>query len=152
MGDRAKTVELAHKLSRAFETATRPTGERYVRLKDGSPEWMTHVIREAHREMLPDDWRYACVAAAAEAIAEADDPADNEHEFADGYVDVYNADLFDWLASHHSRQGYVDEAADELGAAVDLGVVERIGLGQYAEAREVFGLVLRSLQKIAENA
>jgi hypothetical protein len=35
-------------MSQAFETRKRDNGDKYVALKDGSPEWMTDVCHKAH--------------------------------------------------------------------------------------------------------
>ncbi len=52
-------------------------------------------------------------------------------------------DRLAWLASDSSRAGYCDEAAAEFGQSGD--IVDMIALGQYAEAEEVYGLVLQAL-------
>jgi hypothetical protein len=84
---------LAREMSLAFETATRTSsGESFRKLRDGSPEWMTTVCRMAHDDarLLPDDWRYAFIEEAVDALA--------EHENADEALaslepDVYTSDL-----------------------------------------------------------
>ena len=145
--------ELAQELAEAFEGATRTDGAKYRRLKDGSPEWMSDVIREAHGDMLPDDWRYECIEDAAVAIADADgaDELDElEFEFSDN-VDVYSSDLIAWLGSHGHRQGYCDDAVDELGYDGKGGIESVIRCGQFLERREVFASVLRQLEELAED-
>ena len=106
---------LAAEAGACFETATRSrvvggSGEleedRYVRVKDGSPEWVTELVHAAHDDMLPDDWRYEKIADALEYIAEVDDP-DDSGEFADQAVDIYTGARLAWLASHLSRPGYL---------------------------------------------
>lgn len=136
--------ELAKDAAASFEVATREDGSPYTRRTSDAPEWLQELVFDAHGDMLPDDWRYACIAAACEAIADADDPDDDGHEFADSYVDVYTADLYEWLGSNLSRQGYCDEASEEFGPADSL--VSQIMQGQYAEALEVYGSVLASLE------
>jgi hypothetical protein len=125
-----------------FETAGRPDGGSFVRLREGRPEWVADLVHEAHGSMLPDDWRYACIRAALEAVAEGVDG----HEFADGYADDYSSDLAAWLGSHAVRPGYVDEAVEDLGAEFQ-GVAQVIQLGQRAEAREVFAAVVNTLEQ-----
>jgi hypothetical protein len=132
-----------------FESALRVDGDedsRYIRTRDGSPEWLADLCYAAHGDMFPDDWRYDCIAAAVEAIAESGDPEEDSHEFADGYVDVYNGARLAWLSSRLNRASYVDEAC-ETYEATGLDTFERIGLGQYAEASEVYGLVLQFLEE-----
>lgn len=160
----ATIQELAREAGRWFETARRATGDTetgpredgdpYVRTRDGAPEWVGELVRDAHGRdrdgapsMLPDDWRYACVRAALEALEDTNDPYDLAHEFADGYVDVYTGALLEWVGSHGSRVGYCDEAAEELGTDDDgRGIVQRLQLGQFAEALEVFESVRGSLE------
>lgn len=152
--------ELAREARGWFETARRATGdtatgpredgEEYVRTKDGRPEWVQELCYEAHGDMLPDDWRYARIADALEAIADADDVDAAGDEYADQAVDVYTGSRLAWLASHLSRPGYCDEAADEL-SEVSGGIIDLVGLGQYQEAREIFGLVLHQLEERLEE-
>lgn len=151
----ATLQELAQEMSRSFEDATRPDGSRFIRLRDGSPEWMSSVVMESHGGLLPDDWRYATCAAACEWIAERiadtgdEDAAEDASEFADSTVPIYTADLTAWLGSHCSRPGYVDEAAEEFGPAED--VLAAIGRGMYLEASEVYGATLAALQSRADG-
>ncbi len=130
----------ATEAARWFETATRTDDSRYVRIKDDAPEWVTDLAHEAHGDMFPDDWRYQCISAVLDHLAEGGDP-DDAHEFADSHVDVYTSNRLAWLSSNLTRAGYCDEAADEFGAE-GLDIIERIGLGQYMEASEVFSAVV----------
>ena len=156
-----KTQEIAAEAAACFETAQRqPNGDEYVRVRDGSPEWITDLVRAAHGTyidgtpaFLPDDWRYRTIAAALDWIAnsDSDDLDDEAHAFADDTVDVYTGRLIDWLGSNLQRIGYCDEAADEYGGE-PASITDRIALGQYAEAREVFALVLEGVQARAARA
>src|SRR5579871_1849795 len=90
----------------------RDDGVRFESFADDAPDWTRELARYAHEggEIWPDDWRYACMFAACEAIADADEdaePGDVGHEFADGYVDTYTSDRLAWLASSLRRTGYV---------------------------------------------
>lgn len=144
-----------------FETARRDGftvgtfedgGETFVRLREGSPAWMTDVVRAAHDggEMLPDDWRYAAIRSALDCIAESDDAEDAAHEWADSEIDVYTSSRLEWLGSHSARLGYCDEARREGIAGESL--LDQIGAGQYTEAREVFEQTLAALKVEAERA
>lgn len=129
-----------------FETRTRyADGEKFVTLKDTRPDWLQDLVREAHGDMLPDDWRYEKIRDALEWIAESGDPEDEAGEFADNAVDVYTAARVSWLASNLNRASYVDEAVVEFGNDGG-GIIDRIGLGQYAEAAEIYSSVLGSLE------
>lgn len=140
---------LAAQAYKSFEQRSRDGGADYVTLRDDAPEWVRDLVRAAHGEFLPDDWRYASIMSAVGAIADeeiepGDDAGDLEFSWADGNVDTYNSDRTAWLASNLTRPGYCDEAADEL-ATDDTDIMSRIGLGQFVESREIFALVLRSL-------
>lgn len=150
----AELQDVAREASSWFETARRATGdtetgpredgEPYVRLREGAPKWMQDMVYDAHGDMLPDDWRYACIRSAVDWIADGNDPDDSG-----GFTGA----RFAWLISHLSRSGYVDEAADEFGAEtvyVD-NIVSAIGMGQYMEASEVFGYVLSAIEARAEE-
>ena len=143
--------EIARRATGDTATGPREDGEEYTRVRDGSPEWVTDLVREAHGEFLLDDWRYACIASACEAIADSDDPDDARGEWADSYVDVYNHELHAWLSSNlQQRAGYVDEGVENFGHS-DRGVDGDIAIGQYTEAEEVYGLVLQFLESRLEE-
>ena len=118
---------------------------RFVALLDGSPDWVSELVREAHGDMLPDDWRYASIESALDWIADANDPEDEQYEWADENVDVYHRGRLAWLASDASRPSYCDDATSEMGDYAPNGILDRIGLGQHQESCEVFASVLRSL-------
>ena len=59
--------------------------------------------------------------------------------------------LVEWLGSNLNRGGYCDEAVSELGFDEGRGVFGLLALGQYWEALEVFGLVVRALEGRADG-
>ena len=141
--------DLAQTAWGSFELAFRDNEDdssQYVRVREGSPEWVTDLVRTAHGDMFPDDFRYQCVWSACECIADADDPEDAAHEWADAFVNVYTSDLLTWLASHLSRVGYCDDAIRDEQWNIDSGIVGLISAGQYNEAREVYDSVLQYLE------
>ena len=132
-----------------FETAYRVEGDsdtRYTRCKDGAPEWVRDLVQSAHGDFFPDDWRYDCIQAACEFIADNEDYEDMSGEFADSQVDVYTGRRLAWLASNLYRAGYCDEAVEDLGIG-QVGIIDMIGSGQYQEASEVYALVYRALEE-----
>lgn len=137
--------EVAGEAAGWFEGATRPDGSSFRRVKDGAPEWVTELVRSAHGDFLPEDWRYDKIEDALNYIAGADDPEDSA-DFADSAVDVYTSDRISWLASNLRRASYCDEGASNLGGA-ESDVIAMIGLGQYEEAGEIYGLVLQELEQ-----
>jgi len=150
-------AELAGEVYSQRERKTRDNGDAFECFKDGAPEWMTDVMHAAHDTMFPDDWRYACAFAACSEIhdcaedRDADELQDLAHEFADGYVDTYTAARTAWLASNLHRLAYCDEAVEEGLVAADADISDRIAVGQYAEALEVFGAVVGALAERANE-
>src|SRR5581483_10250175 len=115
--------EVAREAYDCFEVAHRGDDpeQPYVRVKDGSPEWVTELVYAAHGEFLPDDWRYQSIRSCLGDIAD-NEPAeldDYQAEWADANVDVYNGARCAWLASDLRRGGYCDEAAQEFGFQID---------------------------------
>lgn len=151
MADQERIARLAGEAYDWFETATRVgSDETFDRLKDGRPEWLQELVREAHGEFLPDDWRYSAIRSALAWIHD-NDGNDESGEFADSEVDVYNAARVKWLGSHINRGSYCDEAASEFGYNEEQGVYGLIGMGQYLEAGEVFGSVYSQLAAIVDE-
>lgn len=141
--------QVASKAGEWFESRVRVDDDpesSFVTLKDGAPEWVKDLVYAAHGEFAPDDWRYDKIQDALAYIAEVDDPEDSG-EFADQAVDIYTTNRLTWLASNLNRVAYCDEAAAEFGAGdTATDIVSMIGWGQYAEASEIYGLVLQALE------
>jgi hypothetical protein len=136
--------DAAAALFAAFVSAKRDNGDTFYKLADGSPEWMTDAVHAAHGDMMPDDWRYACIRGLCSSIADSSDPEDERGEIVDGEVDVYNAALVAWLGSNLWRGAYCDDAMQELGAPSS--VWDLLRQGQYQEADETFGLLVAALE------
>src|ERR1700730_15315183 len=97
----SSTVQkLAAALSQAFQTKKRNDSNEFVSLKDGSPDWMTEVVRAAHGDKLPDDTVYAFIEKAADALADADEDAEPSDVILEIEPDPYTAGLTAWL---HAR-------------------------------------------------
>ena len=148
-----ETITIQDKAREALEylsTATRDDGSIFVHTVGDVPEWVTTLLYEAHGGFMPDDHKYSLIFDALVHISDSDDPEDDHSEFADNAVDVYTMAKFRWLASDLRRQGYVDDAVSEFGLEYD-GLDRLIGMGQYMEANEVYGSVLRSLETQVEE-
>ena len=139
----------AQALYNALIIDKRADGSEFIRLADGSPEWMKTAVRDAHCGMLPDDTRYRMIRECAGALADLEDWEDT-HETADGLVDIYNKDRLTWLASHRDRADYCDEAQSEGLVSDDASMFDRIGAGQYMEYSEILGSLVGSLQNVDE--
>jgi hypothetical protein len=134
-----------------FETHTRSNGEKFCTLTDSSPEWLQDGIRAAHSGDMPSDWIYAECRAACEAIDRGDLSTEDEaYSYADGRVDVYTRDLYQWAAD--MCLGYVfanatEEAADVIG---DESTTEkRISMVQYCAIRSIASAMLASVPEEA---
>lgn len=130
--------------SQAFTTRKRDDGDQFTTLRDDAPDWMSDVVREAHGDMMPDDWRYKMISECADALTGYDpsDWQDSDFEICDGLVDVMNGELLDWLSSHGARPVYIDEAREEGLIADDTDEMNRIQIGQFMEYREVLNALI----------
>jgi hypothetical protein len=139
---------LAQEMSEAFEGDTRTNGETFRKLREGSPEWMTTICRRAHDEakLLPDDWRYAFIEEAVDALAEHDD---TDEALASLEPDIYTGELTAWLHSLNSRVYYLGEALTECGSFRD--GFELLAAAQMIEKEEVFQQVVTSLRAVLEE-
>ncbi len=134
-----KTV--AQEMLNAFESKNRvDTGEQYYCLADDKEEWMQDICRNAHNDMLPDDFKYQFIHTALELMSEYDD-ADEGLDSLE--PDTYNRDLLKWISSNLSRANYVDEAYENAGYD---GLYNTIRYGQLEEMREVYALVREGLE------
>ncbi len=91
-------------------------------------------------DVLPDDYRYAFMVEALNAIEDASDLDDIRME-----ADVYTSALTAWLGSRNYRTSYCDEAVTEFGVA-NADMFTRMSLGQLMEKEEVLGAVKEHLQ------
>jgi hypothetical protein len=149
--------ELAREAYHCFENAERPDGTSFVRVRDGSPQWVSDLVRAAHGDFLPDDWRYISIRAALGDIAdnEPDNLDEYRGEWADSNIDTFNAERSAWLSSDLRRAGYCEDAGEEfdfeVGSGPRGGVFDLIGLGQYAESEEIYDAVITSLRERVEE-
>lgn len=142
--------ELAAQVRKQFEQATRTNGETHFVRKDEfrANDWVYEMCVAAHGEMFPDDWRYAFIVEALDAIA---DSSDQDAEDAYLEADIYNHQLIAWLGSHGHRPAYVDEAVSGLSTDQREDIISDIQKGQAAEKNEVLDTVRRELQKRLEE-
>lgn len=141
-----KTIqELAQEYLQFFETKNGENGILTYTWKDGSPQELKDLIREAHGDMMPEDYKYAWVVDSLQIIAD-----DRDEESIE--ADIYNRDLLNWLSSHLDRPGYCDQYAEEFGVdSNNFSIINVISGGQYMEKMEVYRSVLNSLEEILEE-
>ena len=151
--DTETTVQaLASEMLSWFETKTRESGKRYISLKDGHPDWMQDVCREAHDSstvgmILPDDHRYQMIVECLSAISEADGAEALSDAAYDLTAPDYTHEVLEWLASSNRRHLFCDAHLEEAG--LDTEGFDTFGLiadGYRYEMREVYDLVLHALR------
>lgn len=153
----------ADELYGAFTSGKRNDETTFYKLRDDAPKWTTEddesgqcLMLRVHRAVdgrLPDDWIYEQAYWLAGRIAEkedADGARDSLSEWADGLVDVYNADRTRWLASHLGNLALVDEAVEEMGRH-DQGIVGNIALGQFMALERIGNALIEEIEKRAEQ-
>jgi len=143
----------AEALSRAFVTDKRADGTTFVHMADDAEEWMREAVREAHGDMPPDDFKYRMCEEVADRLADRDSDEwdDAQGEECDGLVDVYNSGRLRWLSSSLYRAAYIDEARDEGLIGSNADEFERIGVGQYVEYREIWGVLQRACEEAGDD-
>jgi hypothetical protein len=129
-------------LAAAFELRHRADGYPFYVLADGSPEWMTDAVCDAHTGKMPNDWTYRLAAYIAQAAAGYDAPEDYDSEIADGVVPVYTSELIDWMASDADRRALADEAIVNGAQSIDAACRQ----GCYGEAFDIFWALARAVE------
>lgn len=126
-----------------FETRTRDNGESFVCLLDSAPEWLRDAVHDAHNGDGPHDWIYCECRDACEAIDHGDlTDDDSVHQYADGRVDMYTRDLYQWAADMCLSDTYshAQSSADDCG---DTSTDEkRISVLQYSAIESIARTVL----------
>lgn len=123
-----------------------PDGYFYLR-HDICPEWVENLVKAAHGDMFPDDYKYKFVVDALEALADSDDTENAEEIMRDG-VDIYTSRLFHWVQSHTDRLATANAHGQEFESDTVEGFLTG---GQYMERDEVFSLVLYTLENLVEG-
>lgn len=121
-----------------FITDKRDDGKSFVKLADDAPEWLEDAVRDAHHGTFPDDWIYAECKAAYDAFQENDGERPDDYEHADGRVDIYTKERYQWAADMRLTDLFSlaeGEAAEIYGRKDD--VSERIGVVQYCAIRMI---------------
>jgi hypothetical protein len=124
-----------------YLTTNQTPGERQgITVKtDDAPEWVTEVIHAAHGDSFPDDWTYATIREAADAIEESGEDAELEPE-------IYTAQLLEWLREYPNATGYCDDAVTEYGTDYSGGIISVIQMGQAIAQAEIVHAVIAALE------
>lgn len=134
-------IKMSKELSRALYTDKRTDGGEFVKLHDGSPEWMTEAIHEVHNKLgstlTPHDTIYAFIDRAAGAFADADEDSDSSDIIFSMEPDVYTHDLTAWLHESVDHVFYLTQALEDFGPFDDgfalLGAAQQIHVQEVAE-------------------
>lgn len=150
---------LAAAFASAFMTKAFDNGESRIVLRDGAPDWMTEIVREAHDGMMPNDQSYSMILAVANDIDDllSYDPEtdldDIRHERIDSLIPVYNTERTAWLASHLDRGEYVNEAIRTYGTGTQTpDIYDLLALGIDVELVMIWEAIERGLRAQAELA
>lgn len=140
------TEQTVDKISEWFEFSNRP---KFVRLKDGAPEWLLDAVRLAHDDELPNDWRWSMCWDIVESIEElseelSEDVDDALDQIADSLVQPLRKKLVEWLAENISRGEYCNEYAYEYGTTNN--VFDMIAGGQRLCLRQMAGVLYRKMR------
>lgn len=153
----SKVYELASAIYDAFESKERTNGETFYALKDGSPQWMTDVIHEAHGDMMPDDTIYAIIHDVVRALNEVDAEDHETREpvevvYEDCEPDIYTSALTHWLSLHLNHIAYVNDYIREYGASGESDIEDLMRGGQKLQIDEVGAALVRALENCAESS
>jgi hypothetical protein len=140
--------QLASHFESFFKTGARTvSGTKYLYLADDAPERLKELVKAAHEDFMPDDYKYQFICEALDHIAnsnENDDMAEINIE-----SDIYTNELYSWLASHLSRAEYVNAILSDQGHCGHLdNIATVLGDAQQREKQDVFNIVWSSLEDI----
>lgn len=117
-------------------------------LREGRPDWMQEAVREAHANDAPGDWIYAECRAAFQSIDDGsltDD--DSLHQYADGRVDVYTKELYQWATDHCLGDLYAQAKEESEELLSDTKDPEKIFSAiQYSAIRFIATTILEAYQ------
>ena len=133
--------ELAKLVRCTFSLETRDNGSEYWTHNRCAPDWINELCHTAHGDMLPEDYRYAFIVEALDALEEAEDV----DEARGGYeFEHRNYQLALWLATHGHRFQYCDDWARDMCSR---NTYDRLAGGHLSERLEVLELVRGSLEE-----
>lgn len=139
----------AEHLATYFVSKTRDNGTEFVYLSEEAPQTLRDAVKEAHEDVLPNDWVYGTFADLLQKISEYNcetvDEIDDEyrHEIVDGCVDIYTHDLTAWLHENQALS-YLEDACE--GFVKEDGAWQLLARAQYLAIDEIMRNVIESLK------
>lgn len=144
--NKEKIVKLARIALDTFVQGNRNDGSKYYYGSPSAPQWVTDMVREAHNDMLPDNYKYDFIVEALREIVDSN----GDIEKIQLEASIYTAQLTQWLASNSNRISYVDEAIEEYGFSKGRSLFEMLQAGQEFEKSEVLNSVVNFLDNLGE--
>jgi len=136
--------DLASHFEGFFIKKQRDNGEDFW-IVESAPDELKELIRDAHEDMFPDDYKYEFI---REALLDFASYEDIDSAIDNIEADPYTAGLTHWLASDINRVYYLTEAIEQYEPKDGFQVLT---LAQYDEKREVYSSVQNSLEKIMDE-
>ena len=132
----------------------------YLTLSE-SPEWdeirddLRGIVREAHFNEMPNDWRFDTVSSIATALTEMsdseewdyDDYREESYAVAESLVDTYNGALLAWVSENIRRYQWDDEGI----AQPTTDIMELIKLRQFEEIESMVQTVLSEIERLLDE-
>lgn len=143
-----KVSEKAEKFLPYFKLIRCNENEEIYTLEDNTPPELRNLVREAHGDFLPDDFRYKTILDALYAFADCELNQDLYEIQLE--PDIYNHDLLKWLSSNLRRASYCDEAIAEFGLE-KIETMTLIAYGQQMEKDEIVNSVREHLISLCEK-
>ena len=116
-----------------------------IKLKHNRPDNLYNLVKKAHKNMLPDDYKYEFIYDSLIALRDNENIEDARKQAIE--TDIYTSYLFNWISSSLLRLNYVNKAIENMGYGRGRkgGIIEQLSLGQSCEREEVFNDVLNFL-------
>jgi hypothetical protein len=128
-----------------FETKKRDNGETFVTLSDATPQWLKDAVKAAHQDDPANDWIYQQSQAAYTAALSGDLTEDSAHEYADGQVDIYTANLARWYADMCLSTTYANAEWQAEDATHDGDISKRIATIQFYAIEYIAHVILSAV-------
>lgn len=139
------------KISKFFHSKNGPKnrygiGTKTYHLTIDAPDWLKEAIYDLHCGSLPSNYIYDLAHSFSVDYDNGNVTSDDDfHEWADGMIDVYNADLYQFAADNSSASWYDDESATDLiGTSND--PLDHIRAVQYSVALTVAQALYRAIE------
>lgn len=119
-------------------------------MKEDRPDWVYEMVKIAHGNYLPDDFKYEFIVETLFTLSENTEmEIDDLLDQIEG--DIYNSDLLKWVSSNLERADYINEAQESFSLKQDTDFYDRIRCGQILEKQEVSQMIFHHLEELVYN-